>query len=159
MKRLFLFLIALLPFLSSYAGDGDKHLTFNVGAMAPYTLDATIGYEHPIGHGNAIEVFGEIGDHWRTPVCHNFWKDYFWDGGVAYKHRIARFKNGRLRATGGMQCGMVKRDVFFGLEIGLEYNYVFSNSWELSIREKNTVNFLHGDVFRAGIMIGLKIPL
>lgn len=151
--------MAIVPFLNSYAGDGDAHFTANIGIMAPYTLDATVGYEHPIGYGNAIEAYAEIGNHWQHPICHRFWKGYFWDGGVLYKHRLARFKNSNFRVLGGVQCGLYRQDIFFGVEAGFEYNYVFPNSWEFSIRQKNTVNFLHGDVFRCGVMFGVKIPL
>lgn len=159
MKKLIILLIAIMPFIQAKAGDGDKHLSVNVGILAPYTLDATIGYEHPIDQSSALEVYGEAGNHWRTPVCCQFWKGYFWDGGVLYKHRIGRFKNSNLRILGGLQCGMYRHDFFFGTEIGFEYNYVFANSWEFSLRQKNTVNFLHGDVFRCGVMVGVKIPL
>ena len=159
MKKLFMWLMACLPVLSASAGDGDKMLDINVGILAPYTLDATIGYEHPIGYGNAFEVYGEAGNHWQKPVCCQFWKGYFWDAGALYKHRISRFRNGRIRALGGAHLGMNKQDFFCGVELGFEYNYVFPNSWELSIREKNTINFFHGDIFRCGVMVGVKIPL
>lgn len=160
MRKLLLLLGVIISFCSaSYAGDGDSHITANVGIMAPYTLDATIGYEHPFGSSGAIEVYGEAGNHWQTPVCHRFWKGWFWDGGVLYKHKIARFKNGSLRTLGGVQTGLTQQKYFFGCELGFEYEYVFSNNWALSIRQKNTVNFLHGDVFRCGVMIGIKIPL
>lgn len=159
MKKIILWLLAFIPAIVSYAGDGDKHISVNAGILAPYTLDATIGYEHPIGYGHAFEVYAEAGNHWQTPVCHRFWKGYFWDGGIIYKHRISRFKNGRLRAVGGLQCGLDRQKIFFGVELGMEYNYIFPNSWEFSIRQKNTVNFLHGDIFRCGLMLGVKIPL
>jgi len=151
--------VVLVPFLTSKAGNGDAHITANVGILAPYTLDATIGYEHPIGYGQAIEGYLEAGNHWQTPVCHRFWKGYFWDGGALYKYRLARFKNGCFRIVGGVHCGLNQQDIFFGIEGGFEYNYVFANNWELAIRQKNTVNFLHGDIFRCGVMIGVKIPL
>lgn len=159
MKKFLSSIFLLAAGTCAYAGDGDSHLTANVGIMAPYTLDATIGYEHPFGYGNAIEAYAEIGNHWQKPTCCQFWKGYFWDGGVLYKHRIARFKNGNLRVLGGVQTGLVRQDYFFGIEAGFEYNYVLPNSWEFSVIQKNTVNFLHGDVFRCGIMLGIKIPL
>ena len=116
MKKIIIWLLAFIPAIVSYAGDGDKHISVNAGILAPYTLDATIGYEHPIGYGHAFEVYAEAGNHWQTPVCHRFWKGYFWDGGIIYKHRISRFKNGRLRAVGGLQCGLDRQKIFFGVE-------------------------------------------
>ena len=55
--------------------------------------------------------------------------------------------------------GAVERKFFLGIEGGFEYNYVFQNGWEFSLIQKNNVNFLHGDTFRNGLLIGLKIPL
>ena len=159
MKRLLFLLKAMVPFLAAKAGDGDSHITINAGILAPYTLDATIGYEHPLGYSNAVEIYGEGGNHWQKPVCHMFWKGWFWDGGVLFKHRLARFKNGGFRVLGGLHTGMNQQDYFFGVEAGFEYNYVFPNNWVFSVRQKNTVNFLHGDVFRCGVMVGVKIPL
>lgn len=47
---------------------------------------------------------------------------------------------------------------FFGLEAGFEYSYVFRSGLEFSIIQKNNVNFLHGDTFRNGLLLGIKIP-
>lgn len=80
------------------------------------------------------------------------------DGGILYKHRLRRYKNGMLRFRFGPQFGAVERKFYFGLEVGFEYNYVFQNGCEFSIIQKNNVNFLHGDTFRNGLMIGFKIP-
>lgn len=158
MKKILILLTVLFSFLLGFAGDGDSHLSINVGIQAPYTLDATIGYEFPYGNGHAFEIFGEAGNHWRTPICCQFWKGYFWDGGATYKHRIVRFKNGNMRLVGGAMAGMFQQDFFCGIELGVEYNYVFANSWELTFRQRNNVNFFHGDVFRCGVMLGVKIP-
>ena len=102
-------------------------------------------------------MFGEIGDHWKSGEC-QFWKGYYWDGGILYKHRLARYKNGMLRFRFGPEFGAVERKFFVGLEAGFEYNYVFQNGWEFSLIQKNNVNFVHGDTFRNGLLIGLKIP-
>lgn len=159
MKKL-IFLFALI-ICSSLAGRADepKRLFANVGIMAPYTLDATIGYEHPIGYGHAFSVYAEAGNHWETPVCHRFWHNYFWDGGGSYKHQIARWKNASLRVVGGMYFGAIRTDFFFGNELNLEFNYRFRNNWMFTLTQKNTINYLHGDLFRNGVMVGLKIPI
>lgn len=57
-----------------------------------------------------LEVYGEVGNHWQKPVCHNFWKGYFWDGGMVYKHRLARYKNGMMRLRLGPQFGAVQKN-------------------------------------------------
>lgn len=140
------------------ASAQDSKLTINAGFLFPSTLNATIGYEYPLSYGNAVEVFGELGNHWQTPVCHRFWKGYYWDGGLMYKHRLVRYKNGMLRFRFGPQFGATQRKFFLGIEGGFEYNYVFQNGWEFALIQKNNVNFIHGDTFRNGLLIGLKIP-
>ena len=158
MKKLVFLLIVLFTSFAARTEEKQRIIA-NVGIMAPYTLDATVGYEYPIGYGHAFSVYGEAGNHWDTPVCHNFWKQYFWDGGGNYKHQIVRWKNASLRVVGGMFFGAVRRDFFFGNELNLEFNYRFRNNWMFTLTQKNTVNYLHGDLFRNGVLIGIKIPL
>jgi hypothetical protein len=87
-----------------------------------------------------------------------FWKGYYWDGGLLYKQRLIRYKNGLLRFRLGPQFGASKGRYCFGLEGGFEYSYVFPGGVQLSLIEKNNVNFLHGDTFRNGLLVGIKIP-
>ena len=141
MKKIIIALVCAIVSVGAYA---QGKLTVNAGFLFPSTLNATLGYEHSFSYGNAVEVFGEVGNHWRTTPG-DFWKGYYWDGGILYKHRLVRYKNGMLRFR-------------FGAASGFEYNYVFQNGWEFSLIQKNNVNFLHGDTFRNGLLIGLKIP-
>lgn len=149
-------MVCAMTTICAFAQDGK--LTINAGFLFPSTLNATIGYEHPLSYGNAVEVFAEMGDHWQTPVCHRFWKGYYWDGGWVYKHRLVRYKNGMLRFRFGPQFGATQRKFFLGIEGGFEYNYMFQNGWEFALIQKNNVNFIHGDTFRNGLLIGMKIP-
>ena len=54
--------------------------------------------------------------------------------------------------------GAAQGAFFMGLEGGLEYAYVFRNGWEFALIQKNNVNFLAGDTFRNGLLVGIKIP-
>lgn len=155
MRKIIIALVCVIVSLGASAQDSK--LTVNAGFLFPSTLNASVGYEHPLSYGKAIEVFGEIGDHWKSGEG-RFWKGYYWDGGILYKHRLRRYKNGMLRFRFGPQFGAVERKFYFGLEAGFEYNYVFQNGCEFSIVQKNNVNFLHGDTFRNGLMLGFKIP-
>lgn len=137
----------------------NQKVFLHAGFLFPRTLHGVVGFEHPLAYGNAVELFGEIGNHWQFPTCHRFWKGYYWDGGLAYKQRLVRFKNGMLRLRLGAQFGAVKQRFFLGFEGGFEYAYVFRNSWEFVITQKNTVNFLHGDTFRNGLLVGIKVPV
>ncbi len=155
MKKSF---IALICAIVSIGASAQEKFTVNAGFLFPSTLNATVGYEHSLNYGNAVELFGEIGNHWKSGEG-RFWKGYYWDGGLLYKHRLVRYKNGMLRFRFGPEFGAVERKFFLGIEGGFEYNYVFQNGWEFSLIQKNNVNFLHGDTFRNGLLIGLKIPL
>ena len=103
-------------------------------------------------------------DRWEEdPVCgkvcrESFFKNYYWDGGVAYKKCLKRMKNSTFRLRLGPQMGAVRGSFFMAVECGLEYNLVFPNRVQLSITQKNQVSFLHGDSFRNGLLVGLKIP-
>ena len=135
----------------------ENKIAVNAGFLFPSTLNATVGYERSFTYGNAVEVYGEIGNHWKSGEG-QFWKGYYWDGGIIYKHRLHRYKNGSFRVRFGPQFGAVEKKFFIGIEGGFEYNYVFQNGCEFSIIQKNNVNFLHGDTFRNGLMLGFKIP-
>lgn len=160
MKKLIALLILICTGVSMSYADDPARISVNVGVEIPNTLDATVAYEHPFGYGHSLCGFLEAGNRWQTPACHMFWKKYFWDGGVAYKHRILRFKNGSFRLVGGGYCGSYLKKVFIGFDLGFEYNYTFGNNWQFTVSQKNNFNFLHHiDTFRNGLLIGLKIPL
>ena len=163
MKQLLCTLISLLSFSLAFAGEGDQFVNVNAGFLFNSTLNASIGYEQELPYGNAVELYGEIGNHFHSEdgkyYKDTFWKDYYWDGGLLYKQAIKRFKNSILRFRIGPQFGSHKGDYFFGSEGGFEYNYIFQNGVQFSVIQKNQVNFLHGDTFRNGLMIGFKIPL
>lgn len=153
MKKFILILLCTVASAGAFAQDSK--LTVNAGFLFPSTLNATVGYERPLSYGHAVELFGEVGNHWRKP---DFWKGYYWDGGIVYKHRLARYKNGMLRFRFGPQFGAVEKKFFLGLEGGFEYVYVFRSGCEFAIIQKNNVNFIHGDTFRNGLLFGVKIP-
>ena len=165
MKKLLLTLVSFALTLSAWAGDGDCYVTTGGGFLLPSTLNASVGYEKELSYGNAVEVFGEIGDRWqRDPVCgkvcsDSFWKNYYWDGGILYKKNLNRYKNSLLRARIGPACGAVTGDYFFGVEAGFEYNIMLRSGIQFSIVQKNNVNFIHGDTFRNGLLLQVKIPI
>ena len=135
MKKL---LIILCCAVVAIGASAQGKLAVNAGFMFPSTLNAT-----------------EAGNHWQEK---DFWKGYYWDGGIVYKHRLVRYKNGMLRFRFGPQFGAVQKRFFIGLEGGFEYSYVFQNGWEFALIQKNNVNFLHGDTFRNGLLLGIKVP-
>lgn len=105
MKKILFILFCSVASIGASAQTGK--VSVNAGFLFPSTLNATLGYEYPLSYGNAVEVYGEVGNHWQKPVCHNFWKGYLWDGGMVYKHRLARYKNGMDAPSFGasVRCG------------------------------------------------------
>ncbi len=104
MNRLLVILITIL-FANSIKADDASRFTVNAGIFAPYTLETTVAYEHATGYGHSWVAQLEGGTHWQTPVCHMFWKKNFWGGGLGYRHRIVRLKNGSFRVGGDVNCG------------------------------------------------------
>ena len=151
------FIVAVVCVVSSLSASAENRFTVNAGFLFPATLDATVGYEYNFSYGRAFEVFGELGNH-RKVGEGQFWKGYFWNGGLLYKHQLKRFKNSNFSFRAGPVLGAVQKEFFIGLEAGFEYDYVFTNGIELALIQKNDVCFLHGDLFRNGLMVGLKIP-
>ena len=148
MKKLCLVIVSLLCVTTAFAGQGDGYLSLNGGFLFNSTLNATLGYERELSYTDALEFFGEVGDRWEVdPVC-----------GVAYKKCLKRMKNSTFRLRLGPQMGAVKGRFFMALECGFEYNVILPNRVQLSVTQKNQVGFLHGDSFRNGLLVGLKIP-
>ena len=109
------YLITLCCAVVAIGASAQGKLAVNAGFLFPSTLNATIGYERPLSYGNAVELYGEAGTHWQEK---DFWKGYYWDGGIVYKHRLVRYKNGMLRFRFGPQFGAVQKLFFIGLEGG-----------------------------------------
>lgn len=66
----------------SVSAYSQGKLTVSAGFQFPSSLNAAIGYEYPLTYGNAVELYGEAGNHWQKPVCHRFWDGYWWDAGL-----------------------------------------------------------------------------
>jgi hypothetical protein len=136
----------------------------SAGFLVPNTLNAVVGFEHELRYGNAWELSFEAGDRYRKdPVCGKycsdvFWKGYYWAAGAAYKKVHAKGKNSSFRIKGGPQFGAYKGDFTYGGEISFEYNIQLENGVQVSLIQKNQVNFNHGDDFRNGILVAFKIP-
>ena len=65
MKKILFVLVCAFAVLSASAQD--KKLTLNAGFLFPNTLNAMIGYEHPLSYGNAVEIYG-VADSGRVTI-------------------------------------------------------------------------------------------
>lgn len=164
MRKIVIILFSLLFAAAAEAGNTDEFFNINAGFLFQNTLNASVGYERELAYGNAYEFYAEAGNRWHKDkqtdkvYSDTFWKDYYWDGGAVYKKSLRRYKNSVLRARLGAQFGAHTGDYFCGIEGGFEYNYVFPNGVQFSVIQKNQVNFFHGDTFRNGLLVGVKIP-
>lgn len=166
MKKLLLSVIVLLSsVLCVHAGEGDEFVHLSGGYLFQNTLNVSVGWEKELAYDNAIELFAEAGDRWtKDPECgkvctKSFWKHYYWSGGLLYKKSVKSWRNSSLRLYLGPVSGATEGDYFFGAEGGFEYNYTFSNGVKFVVKQKNNVCFFHGDSFRDGLTIGIKVPL
>lgn len=152
------FMSFMLCCLFAFGLSAKETVNISAGFLFPATLNASFGYENISVFGNGYEVFGDLGNHYSNEPG-KFWKNYYWGGGLLYKGRLKKYKNGMLRFRLGPEFGAANRKFFMGVEAGLEFNHVFRNGWVFSIIQKNNVNFFHGDTFRNGLLVGLKLPL
>ena len=64
LKKFLITLFSAVVAIGASAQDGK--LAVNAGFLFPSTLNATVGYEHPLSYGNAVELYGEAGTHWQA---------------------------------------------------------------------------------------------
>lgn len=164
MKYAFAILFSLM-FLQAKAGNGDKFVTANAGYLYRNILHASLGYEVEQSYGKAYEFALEFGNQMQRDTLtgsiskDSFWKGYYWNGSAAYKLPLKKYKNSRLLARVGVMAGAYTGHWNFGLEAGLEYDYVFPSGLVFTVTQKNQVYFRYGETFRNGLLVGLKVPL
>lgn len=148
----------------SWAGEGDWYVGVGAGFLFNSTLNTQVTLEKELRNRNAMAFFMEAGDKWhRDPVCGKvcrdvFWDYYYWGGGVEYKWALTQGRNSALRLVAGAELGSYRRDIFTAAEANFEWFYSFYNGIQLSITQKNQFSLLNGDMFRNGLLIGIKIP-
>lgn len=64
MKKILFILFCSVAFIGASAQTGK--VSVNAGFLFPSTLNATLGYEYPLSFGNAVEVYGEVGNPGRS---------------------------------------------------------------------------------------------
>lgn len=79
--------------------------------------------------------------------------------GVAYKPCMTRGRNhyGSLRI--GASAGSDMNKFLGGLHFGYEHNYVLRAGWTLYWQVKSDVMIKGADVLRAGVVLGVKLPI
>ena len=78
--------------------------------------------------------------------------------GAAYKPCVLRSRNrhGNLRIGGSL--GSDKHKVLGGIHVGYEHSYALRGGWKLFWQVKSDLMIKGKDLFRTGVVIGVKIP-
>jgi len=166
MKKSISLLFILFAFSSlTKAGDGDSYVSFSGGWLHWKAMSYELTFERTLKYHNAWEVgldyYNQIFAHPIDSLGNAFHYHSFLFQGV-YKYNMARFKNANLRFRGAVGIGVNEREKFtLSLSPGFEYTYTCPFNIQLFIQEKTQFSFWTNNRswFRAGIMIGIKIPL
>ena len=158
--------MALWLVTTTSAQTNSDHVSVGVGALCERGLDLTISYEHETKYHNAWEYFANGYIKWDDckscgHVCpESFWKNYRSYGfGIAYKPCVTRGRNhhGNLRI--GASAGNDTKDFLGGAHIGYEHNYTLRGGWKLYWQVKTDVMIKGEDLFRTGVVLGVKLPV
>lgn len=151
--------------LSAFADDRQGRIQIGTGLLYERGLDLTVGYEYETNYHHALEFFGNVYLKWDEcedckHVCpESFWNHYnTWGVGAAYKPCVFRSRNhhGNLRLGGSL--GSDRNKVLGDIHVGYEHNYALRKGWKLFWQAKCDLMIKGEDLFRTGIVIGVKIP-
>lgn len=164
-KTILLLAIIVSSVLSVKAQDNTGRVQLGVGLLYEKGLDLTLAYEHETRYHNAWEYFGNIYLKWDEcascgHICpESFWNNYnTWGLGVAYKPCVIRGRNslGNFRIGGSL--GSDRHHVLGGIHVGYEQNYSLRGGWKLFWQVKSDLMIEGKDLFRTGVVIGVKLP-
>lgn len=167
MKKILMIFVAVLAVsATAFAGDRDGRVSFGVGLLYENGLDATLSYERENAYHNAWEFFANGYLKWDKcascgHVCpDSFWKNYrSWSIGAVYKPCVVRGRNhyGSFRFGGSL--GSDTHRVLGGVHAGYEHNYRLRGGWQVYWQVKSDLMIKGKDLFRTGIVLGVKLPV
>jgi hypothetical protein len=159
-------LAAMTIATAANAQSNTDRIGIGIGVLYERGLDLTLSYEHETKYHNAWEYFGNVYLKWDDcescgHVCpESFWNNYRSYGfGIAYKPCVARGRNhhGNLRI--GASAGSDTDKFLGGAHLGYEHNYVLRGGWRLYWLVKTDVMIKGEDLFRTGVVLGVKLPI
>lgn len=151
---------------SAFAGEREKRVNLGMGLLYENGMDVTLGYEIENAYHHAWELFANGYLQWKTcgdcgHICpDSFWRNYrSWNLGAAYKPCVSRGKNryGSFRLGGSL--GSDSHQVIGGIHAGYEHNYRLRGGWQLYWQVKSDLMINGNDLFRTGIVLGIKLPV
>lgn len=166
MKKILILCVILFGLLSPLAAsDGEKFFQVGTGILYQRGWDLTVGIEQETRYHNAWEYFGNVYLKWEEcascgHVCpESFWKSYnTWALGVAYKPALVRKRNSVGRARLGASLGSDRHELLGGVHVGYEQNYALRNGMVLYWQVKSDLMINGKDLFRTGLVLGIKLP-
>ena len=139
--------------VSAQAQRNTGRLSLGAGLLYRNGMDVTLAYEHETNYHNAWEFFANGYLQWKEcgtcgHVCpESFWRNYHTYGfGVAYKP---------IGASGGSDT----KKFLAGIHLGYEHNYVLRSGWVFFWQVKGDVMIKGADLLRAGVGLGVKLPI
>lgn len=143
-----------------------NRLSLGAGLLYERGLDATIAVEHETRYHNMWEFFATGYLKWdKDPAAGHVTKKSFWNNynswclGIAYKPCVNRGRNhfGNFRIGGGAGSDLHQ---FIGLvTVGYEHSYFLRGGWCVFFQLKEDVAICGKDLFRTGVVLGVKVPL
>lgn len=152
--------------VSAQAQRNTGRLSVGVGLLYHNGMDLTFSYEHEMNYHNAWEFFANGYLQWEDcekckHVCpETFWRNYrSYSFGAAYKPCVARGRNhyGNLRI--GASAGSDTKKFLGGIHLGYEHSYVLRSGWTFFWQAKGDIMIKGADLLRAGIVLGVKLPV
>ena len=146
--------------------DEMRIKSLGFGCLYERGLDVTLSYEHETKYHNAWEYFANGYIKWDEcascgHVCpESFWNNYRSYGfGFAYKPCVARGRNHHGNMRIGASAGSDTDRFLGGIHLGYEHNYTLRHGWKLFWQVKTDVMIKGEDLFRTGIVLGVKLPV
>jgi len=166
MKKYAIIAMIILGLASNVqASDKGKFISIGTGLFYERGWDVTVSMEHETRYHNAWEYFGNFYLKWEDcnscgHICpESFWKSYnSWGVGAAYKPALVRKRNSTGRMRLGASIGSDRDQFLGGLHVGYEQNYMTRTGIVLYWQIKSDVMIKGKDLFRTGVVLGVKFP-
>ena len=150
-KHLLTLVCTTILSISTFAQSGSGRVSLGTGLLYENGWDVTLG--------NGYLKWDECAS--CKHICpDSFWQNYRSYGvGAAYKPCVVRGRNyhGNLRL--GASAGSDTKDFLGGLHVGYEHNYALRSGVQLFWQVKSDVMIEGKDLFRTGVVLGVKLPL
>lgn len=165
MKKYLLAFVAVISMTTTTFAQNSNHVSLGIGLLYENSVDLTLSYEHETKYHNAWEYFANGCIKWKEcescgHICpESFWRNYrTWGLGVAYKPCVTRTRNSHGNLRIGASAGSDTDDFLGGIHVGYEQNYSLKGGWKLYWQVKSDCLIKGQDLFRTGIVIGVKLP-